>query len=721
MVESDRAAGRQQDVASGLMESTIDEYVAICKAVARSVGFSTEEHEVSQKLVVLRGRLSGRAAMAVSPIPSLRIPRSLLHSIVRTSEKKGLQVILLSPFEDDGMPPNKIGLAASRTGSEFIAAAMKTNAYRDFMNRLESGDDAARSRSERKSSELMKYARERYDAGDYREALATLASVLSARPHWDEAFRLDGNIHLKMKEYDRALTSFDAAVRWNPGNADNWFGKATTLYLLGRYEEELRCYQSILRIRPSHLGALQNMGVTLQEMGKLKEATIAYERLLRLKKNDTGVMKNLAIARYRMGDLDGALKVLDGVLAVNRDEPRALRMKGLILAEQEKKEALEYLTRYASMEKDDDVTEVIASLRKKLGAELQPPPSAPVEVEGQPEKDQTQMEDVQAVPSLPARNAPAPATVQKEPEPVAMSAAEAVGEEPQLVRKMREAGLLHDDDGLVRAVKFLSCIGNDEARGAALHISGRLERSISEEDATPKVASLIEKTAFARGDYAKAERIARRLASAAPNASNSKRLVADLAMLRRYADALRQLGGWNTPMSQAVETSLQLAMWKHGKAMNSIKRQKRAAFLLANNNGIVILQRKGPEDAVDYYEKAGFRTAAMENNEGVCLRLTGELKKGLEMLQQGASAGRWQYTYNLGVTLIETGHEEEAAEVLRASIAQNDSGIARNSLGVALASMKDYEAARIEFEAALRADPPCEVARRNLRKLDVKA
>ncbi len=703
---SEQSLTEHGDVSAYLMDSTLDEYVAVCAAVAQSIGFRAEEHEISKKMVILKGKLGGKRCTVVSPVPSLRVPAATLNSVMRSAARGGGRVILLSVF-NDGPPALKSGSAVTcKTGGEFLNAARRTAAFRRIRNRMEKGEEGTRGRDERKYHDLMKYARERYDAGDLEEALSTVTAVLGVEPLSDEAFRLEGNIKLKKEQYDQALLSFDSAIRLKPDSVDNWFGKANALYMLGRYEEELRCYDAILRLKPGHRGALQNKGATLQHLGRLKEAMAAYERVLKLKKNDKGVMKNLAIAKYTLGDTEGALRIIDSILSLEKDEPRALRMKGLILAEQGNEEALDYLIKYSSSEKDENVIAVINALRKNSGSR-----SAVQAVQVQ-EPDEHEPAAV-AVVDAPAtylveEHVPVPAVIAENRE---LPGAEVVTE------RMEKAGMLSGERGMLDAICLLRNLGTPETRAAASVILTRLSGMARGELVSHEVLSLAEQSSFDEGDYDRAEKMARRLSALSPSHAGSTRLAADLAFLGRYEEAITALGDRDGQLNSAAKCSLLLMEWKPGKALKIIGRQEHAELLFSANRGMVQMEKRGPASALDYFSATASRNASVENNEGVCLLLEGDTKRSLEVLRKSASSGRWQPLFNLGAALLESGSYVEAAEMLRKSIAKHDSGVARNSMGIALAELHDYDGARREFEAALAARPPCAVARRNLKKL----
>lgn len=699
--KSDASQNDHSDASAYLMDCTLDEYVAVCAAVANTLGFRMEEHEIARGAVLLKGRLSGKPSSVVAPVPSLRLAAGRLNSIIRAESRNRKSVILLSPFREEESVLRNGSLTLKKTGSEFLAKAVRTSAFRRLRYRIETGNEAPRPKGERKYNDLVKYARERYDAGDYAEALNTVAAVLNAHPLSDEAFRLEGHVHFKKGEYDQAIQSFDAAVKLNPASVDNWFGRATTLYMLGRYDDELECYEAILRLRPSHRGALQNKGATLQHMGRLKEAIAAYDRLLKLSRGDIGVMKNLAIAEYEVGDTDGALQTLDRILAAEKDEPSALRMKGLILAELGSPDAVKFLIRYTSLKKEDDVLDLIDSLQRqsRLRALTSESLVEPFEIgeEAQPQLPEPMAE----VPSAP------------EPE----KAEEEIGPAlPSIEQKLESAGLLSDAKGMAEAVKLLESISTPEAGMASSHIWRKLE-SLPEAESDTAILSMRERHLFQKCDYEGAVKLAERLYSATQSDSDRQKLAADLAFSGRFEESLAHLKSSEGLFSAAATSSLLLMMMKPGKALKAIRQMKYPDLVSLNNKGMAIMEKKGPGDASDYFGVLKRKGGAEINNEAVCLMLEGDVAGATRLLGEFQGERSWQLMFNHGTVLMAEHRFEEAARALVQSVELRDTGIARNALGIAYAGLENFDAAKREFRAALRTIPPYPLAGRNLKKL----
>jgi len=90
---------------------------------------------------------------------------------------------------------------------------------------------------------------------------------------------------LNDQDYAQAYRAFDRIVELAPNFAEGWNKRATTLYLLGRYDESIKDIGKTLALEPRHFGALSGLGLCNIEINKEKEALDAFEKALAINPN----------------------------------------------------------------------------------------------------------------------------------------------------------------------------------------------------------------------------------------------------------------------------------------------------------------------------------------------------------------------------------------------------------------------------------------------------
>jgi len=85
-------------------------------------------------------------------------------------------------------------------------------------------------------------------------------------------YRTRASRSLKRNDYDRAILSFDKALKKSPRDARLWFGKGSTFYRAGRWSESLDILKKAYELDPRQSRILLEMSLALRKMGRYDEA-----------------------------------------------------------------------------------------------------------------------------------------------------------------------------------------------------------------------------------------------------------------------------------------------------------------------------------------------------------------------------------------------------------------------------------------------------------------
>lgn len=110
-----------------------------------------------------------------------------------------------------------------------------------------------------------------------------LPTNLSDKSHnTKEQWLEEGNKLFDLKQYSKALTAYEQALRLDPNYARAYTNKGLALRNLKRYEEGLVACEQAIRLDPNHAWAYQNKGDALNGLNRQKEAKEAYKMALQL-------------------------------------------------------------------------------------------------------------------------------------------------------------------------------------------------------------------------------------------------------------------------------------------------------------------------------------------------------------------------------------------------------------------------------------------------------
>ncbi|MDD5253731.1 MAG: tetratricopeptide repeat protein [Candidatus Nanoarchaeia archaeon] len=155
-----------------------------------------------------------------------------------------------------------------------------------------------------KEMEILDKANLLREGGDYQGALELADQVLDKDPRNNIAWNARGNALFLMKDYEKALLSYEKAIEfsegWNKGVA--WHHKGLCLFYLGEYNLSVTAYDESLKINPSFENSWLNKGGALKRLELYEEALEAYDRVLQLNPNYAMAWYHRGITLTNLGD-----------------------------------------------------------------------------------------------------------------------------------------------------------------------------------------------------------------------------------------------------------------------------------------------------------------------------------------------------------------------------------------------------------------------------------
>ena len=142
---------------------------------------------------------------------------------------------------------------------------------------------------------LINYCRGRLDA-----ALALIQTALLADLGRADGFSSLGLVFVALKDFARALTSFDEGLRLAPDDLELVNRRGVALLELGRPDEALAAFDRVLAGNESHREALGNRGNALIKLNRPAEALESYDRALILAPGNAQLLTNRAVALRRL-------------------------------------------------------------------------------------------------------------------------------------------------------------------------------------------------------------------------------------------------------------------------------------------------------------------------------------------------------------------------------------------------------------------------------------
>jgi putative PEP-CTERM system TPR-repeat lipoprotein len=157
------------------------------------------------------------------------------------------------------------------------------------------------------------------------DACKAIQDGLNMEPGNIRLFMSLGHLQFKMKEYDKAISSFEMAARKNPAFVDAFFSQGIVYEQMGRKKEAAKKYQETLRRSPKHTGALNNLALlSVDGNGGRREALDLARKALELAPNNPDIMDTYGYVLDKNGKHGEALKYLEKASTLLPNSPTPL-------------------------------------------------------------------------------------------------------------------------------------------------------------------------------------------------------------------------------------------------------------------------------------------------------------------------------------------------------------------------------------------------------------
>lgn len=164
--------------------------------------------------------------------------------------------------------------------------------------------------------ELHAKAKEAEGMNNFEGAINCYSQILamSLSPKANSVAHMNrGNIYLKMKNEDRALADYDAAIRDDPANAGAYVNRGDVLGRRRMREKAIADYATALRLNPNQAEAYHNRALEYLKIGDVDSAIRDLDAAIELKPDLCESYLKRATAYARKGDIARQLADLETV------------------------------------------------------------------------------------------------------------------------------------------------------------------------------------------------------------------------------------------------------------------------------------------------------------------------------------------------------------------------------------------------------------------------
>ncbi len=134
--------------------------------------------------------------------------------------------------------------------------------------------------------------------------------IIWAKWHWHKIPRLSqklklGTTYLQENNFKKALYIFNKIIKEAPAFSEAYNKRATTYFLMKKYDKSLMDIKVTLTLEPRHFGALSGMGLIFMNLGDFQSALMAVTAVLKIYPFSISAAANMKIIERELN-----LKVL---------------------------------------------------------------------------------------------------------------------------------------------------------------------------------------------------------------------------------------------------------------------------------------------------------------------------------------------------------------------------------------------------------------------------
>lgn len=135
----------------------------------------------------------------------------------------------------------------------------------------------------------------------YEKAILSYEEAIVIKPNFYQAWLERGKALFELERYQDALSSVEKAIEIKPDYADAWYNRGIALYNLKRYQEAIQCYDKTIAIKPDFADAWNGRGAALYHLNRYQEAIQSYGQAIAIKPDftDARLWRQNAINKLR--------------------------------------------------------------------------------------------------------------------------------------------------------------------------------------------------------------------------------------------------------------------------------------------------------------------------------------------------------------------------------------------------------------------------------------
>ncbi len=163
------------------------------------------------------------------------------------------------------------------------------------------------------------------------KAIASYQRALKVKPDYADALNNLANALNNTGKFDEAIANYERALKINPDYPDAHFNFANSLRNLGKFEEAVAGYRQALKLKPDYGEAYANLGIVLTILNEFEQAVVCFQQAIKCGSQHADVDFHYGNALMYLGKYEEAVARYQIILESNPDFAEAHSNLGVAL------------------------------------------------------------------------------------------------------------------------------------------------------------------------------------------------------------------------------------------------------------------------------------------------------------------------------------------------------------------------------------------------------
>ena len=124
-----------------------------------------------------------------------------------------------------------------------------------------------------------------YKEKNFTKALSFINEAIKINSNFSDAYAEQGNALNELKKFEEAINSFDKAININPNITRAYHNKGFILHELGNFELAIENYNKAIKSDPNFVPSHNNKGFAFHQLKKFSESLKSYEKAFKINPN----------------------------------------------------------------------------------------------------------------------------------------------------------------------------------------------------------------------------------------------------------------------------------------------------------------------------------------------------------------------------------------------------------------------------------------------------